>query len=149
ERGIRGPAGHPLSRPPAVEAEAANRAIRIAEVLGVPLYVVHTSCKDALDAIARARLAGQRGFAAVLVQDLVLEQRVSASPDWRTAAHHVMSPPFRAPEHQEALWAGLRAGMLHTTASDHCCFCTEQKELGKDDFRQIPNGTGGVEDRMS
>lgn len=149
ERGVRGPAGHPLSRPPAVEAEAANRAIRIAEVLGVPLYVVHTSCKDALDAVSRARLAGQRVFAEVLVQHLVIDESVYASPDWRTAAHHVMSPPFRAPEHQEALWAGLRAGMLHTTASDHCCFCTEQKELGRDDFRQIPNGTGGVEDRMS
>ena len=149
EQGIHGPEGHPLSRPPEVEGEAANRAIRIAEVLGVPLYLVHTSCIDALEAVTRARLEGQRVFAEVLAQHLVIDDSVYRSPDWRTAAHHVMSPPFRAKEHQEALWRGLQSGMLQTTATDHCCFCTEQKEMGKDDFRSIPNGTGGVEDRMS
>ncbi len=149
EQGITGPEGHPLSRPPMVEGEAANRAIRIAEALGVPLYVVHTSCIDALDAITRARLDGQRVFGEVLSQHLVIDDSVYRSEDWRTAAHHVMSPPFRSPEHQEALWKGIKAGMLQTTATDHCCFCTEQKEMGKDDFRKMPNGTGGVEDRMS
>lgn len=149
EQGIHGPEGHPLSRPPEVEGEAANRAIRIAEVLGAPLYLVHTSCIDALEAVTRARLGGQRVFAEVLAQHLVINDSVYRDPDWRSAAHHVMSPPFRAPEHQEALWKGLKAGMLQTTATDHCCFCTEQKEMGKDDFRKIPNGTGGVEDRMS
>ncbi len=149
EQGITGPEGHPLSRPPMVEGEAANRAIRIAEALGVPLYVVHTSCIDALEAITRARLAGQRVFGEVLSQHLVIDDSVYRSEDWRTAAHHVMSPPFRSPEHQEALWKGIKAGMLQTTATDHCCFCTEQKEMGKDDFRKMPNGTGGVEDRMS
>ena len=59
-----------------------------------------------------------------------------------------MSPPFRAREHQAALWKGLQSGMLQTTATDHCCFCTPQKAAGKDDFRKIPNGTGGIEDRM-
>src|SRR5690606_32570313 len=76
ERGIRGPEGHPMSRPPAVEGEAANRAIRIAEVLGVPLYLVHTSCIDALEAASRAQLAGQRVFAEVLVQHLVIDDSV-------------------------------------------------------------------------
>ncbi|MEY3211646.1 MAG: hypothetical protein RIT28_2127, partial [Pseudomonadota bacterium] len=56
--------------------------------------------------------------------------------------------PFRAKEHQAALWRGLQSGMLQTTATDHCCFCTPQKRAGVDDFRKIPNGTGGVEDRM-
>tara|TARA_R110002096_G_scaffold436038_2_gene665787 strand:- start:49649 stop:51091 length:1443 start_codon:yes stop_codon:yes gene_type:complete len=149
EQGITGPEGHPLSRPPAVEGEAANRAIRIAESLGVPLYVVHTSCIDALEAITRARLAGQRVYGEVLAQHLVIDDSVYRNKDWRSAAHHVMSPPFRSPEHQEALWKGLTSGMLQTTATDHCCFCTEQKEMGKDDFRKMPNGTGGVEDRMS
>jgi dihydropyrimidinase len=60
-----------------------------------------------------------------------------------------MSPPFRSKEHQDALWRGLKAGMLQTTATDHCCFCTEQKQMGQDDFRKIPNGTNGVEDRMA
>ncbi len=149
EKGITGPEGHPLSRPPEVEGEAANRAIRIAEVLGVPLYLVHTSCEDALEAVTRARLEGQRVFAEVLAQHLVIDDSVYRHEDWNHAAHYVMSPPFRPKHHQQALWRGLQAGMLHTTATDHCCFCTPQKQAGKDDFRKIPNGTGGVEDRMA
>ncbi|HEY1099311.1 MAG TPA: dihydropyrimidinase [Myxococcota bacterium] len=149
ERGFRGPEAHPLSRPPEVEGEAANRAIRVAEVLGVPLYLVHTSCIDALEAVSRARLEGQRVFAEVLAQHLVIDDSVYRHPDWNHAAHYVMSPPFRSKEHQAALWKGLQAGMLQTTATDHCCFCTPQKQAGLDDFRRIPNGTGGVEDRMS
>ena len=147
-RGITGPEAHPLSRPPEVEGEAANRAIRIAEVLGVPLYLVHTSCIDALEAVTRARLEGQRVYAEVLSQHLVIDDSVYRDPDWNKAAHHVMSPPFRAKEHQAALWKGLQAGMLQTTATDHCCFCTPQKQAGLEDFRKIPNGTNGVEDRM-
>jgi dihydropyrimidinase len=149
EKGFTGPEGHPLSRPPEVEGEAANRAIRIAEVLGVPLYVVHTSCIDALEAITRARLEGQRVFGEVLAQHLVIDESVYRHLDWNTAAHYVMSPPFRSKEHQAALWRGLQSGMLQTTATDHCCFCTPQKQAGLHDFRKIPNGTGGVEDRMT
>jgi dihydropyrimidinase len=144
DRGITGPEGHPLSRPPEVEGEAANRAMRIAEVLGVPVYLVHTSCIDALEAVTRARLEGQRVFAEVLSQHLVIDESVYRSPDWNRAAHHVMSPPFRSKEHQAALWRGLQAGILQTTATDHCCFCTPQKQAGLDDFRKIPNGTNGV-----
>jgi dihydropyrimidinase len=149
ERGITGPEGHPLSRPPEVEGEAANRAIRIAEVLGVPVYLVHTSCIDALEAVTRARLEGQRVFAEVLAQHLVIDDSVYRNEDWNKAAHYVMSPPFRPKEHQAALWRGLQAGVLQTTATDHCCFCTPQKQAGLDDFRKIPNGTNGVEDRMA
>ncbi|CAN5815006.1 dihydropyrimidinase [soil metagenome] len=149
DRGITGPEGHPMSRPPEVEGEAANRALRIAEVLGVPLYLVHTSCIDALEAITRAKLEGQRVFAEVLAQHLVIDESVYRDPDWNKAAHYVMSPPFRPKEHQEALWRGLQAGILQTTATDHCCFCTPQKQAGIDDFRKIPNGTNGVEDRMA
>jgi dihydropyrimidinase len=148
-KGITGPEGHPLSRPPEVEGEAANRAIRIAEVLGVPLYVVHTSCIDAMEAIARARSEGQRVFGEVLAQHLVIDDSVYQNTDWDKAAAHVMSPPFRSKEHQAALWKGLQGGVLHTTATDHCCFCTPQKRAGFGDFREIPNGTGGIEDRMS
>jgi len=148
-KGITGPEGHPLSRPPEVEGEAANRAIRIAEVLGVPLYLVHTSCIDALEAVTRAKLEGQRVFAEVLAQHLVIDESVYRNKDWRFAAHHVMSPPFRSKEHQAALWQGLQSGMIQTTATDHCCFCTPQKEMGLEDFRSIPNGTNGIEDRMS
>ncbi len=148
EAGITGPEAHPLSRPPAAEGEAASRAIRIAAALGVPVYLVHNSCIDSLEAITRARLDGQRVFGEVLSQHLVIDDSVYRDTDWNKAAHHVMSPPFRSKEHQAALWKGLQAGMLQTTATDHCCFCTPQKQAGLDDFRKIPNGTGGVEDRM-
>lgn len=147
-KGIMGPEGHPLSRPPEVEGEAADRAIRIAQVLDVPLYIVHTSCEDALKAITRARLEGQRVFAEALAGHLLIDDSVYRNEDWDFAAHHVMSPPFRPKHHQEALWRAIQAGMVQTTATDHCCFCTPQKRMGHNNFTQIPNGTGGVEDRM-
>lgn len=148
EQGITGPEGHPLSRPPEVEGEAANRAIRIAQVMDVPLYLVHTSCNDSLQAIIRARNEGQRVFGEVLAGHLLIDDSVYCHPDWNTAAAYVMSPPFRPKQHQEALWRGLQAGMLQTTATDHCCFCAPQKEMGRDDFTRIPNGTAGIEDRL-
>ncbi|MGV6851894.1 MAG: dihydropyrimidinase [bacterium] len=147
--GISGPEGHPLSRPPAAEGEAANRAIRLAEVIGVPLYLVHVSTHDALDEITRARSNGQRVYGEVLAGHLMIDDSVYRHPDFETAAAHVMSPPFRSKDHQKALWNGLQSGNLQTTATDHCCFCAEQKASGKDDFSKIPNGTGGVEDRMT
>jgi dihydropyrimidinase len=143
-----GPEGHPLSRPPEVEGEAANRAIRIAEVLRVPLYVVHVSCRQALEAITRARNEGQRVFGEVLAGHLLIDDTVYRDPDFTRAAAHVMSPPFRPPEHQAALWRGLQSGNLQTTATDHCCFCAPQKAAGREDFRKIPNGTAGIENRM-
>ena len=148
-RGIHGPEGHPLSRGPEVEGEAANRACQIAAVVGVPLYVVHTSCRQAMEAIARAKMAGHRVYGESLVQHLVIDDSVYRNTDWRSAAHHVMSPPFRAPEHQQALWGGLQGGTIEVIGTDHCTFRTDQKAMGKDDFRKIPNGTGGLEERMS
>lgn len=148
-KGITGPAGHPLSRPPAVEGEAANRAIRIAEVIGVPLYIVHNSARQSIEAITRARGEGQRVFGEVLAGHLLIDDSVYQDADFTRAAAHVMSPPFRSKEHQEILWQALQAGHLQTTATDHCCFCAPQKAAGKDDFTKIPNGCGGVEDRMS
>ena len=148
DKGMTGPEAHPLSRPPEVEGEAANRAIRIAEVLKVPLYIVHNSCIQSLEAITRARNEGQRVFGEVLAGHLVIDDSVYRHKDFDTAAAHVMSPPFRSSEHQEALWHGLQSGNLQTTATDHCCFCADQKAMGKDDFRLIPNGTAGVENRL-
>jgi dihydropyrimidinase len=147
--GKTGPWAHPLSRPPAVEGEAANRAIRIAEVIGVPLYIVHVSARQALQAIERAQTEGQRVFGEVLAGHLLIDDSVYLDKDFTRAAGHVMSPPFRPKEHQEALWKGLQSGHLHTTATDHCCFCAPQKAAGRDDFTKIPNGCAGIEDRMS
>jgi dihydropyrimidinase len=149
KKGILGPEGHPLSRPPEVEGEAANRAIRIAQTLGVPIYVVHVSCNESLEAITRARNEGQRVYGEVLAGHLEIDDSVYLDKDWATAAAHVMSPPFRPKEHQEKLWRGLQSGNLQTTATDHCCFCADQKAAGRDDFSKIPNGTAGIEDRMA
>jgi len=148
DMGITGPEGHPLSRPPEVEGEAANRAIRIAEVLGVPIYVVHNSCRQSLEAITRARNEGQRVYGEVLAGHLLIDDSVYRNKNFEVAAAHVMSPPFRPKGHQTALWHGLQSGNLQTTATDHCCFCADQKATGKDDFRMIPNGTAGVENRL-
>ena len=148
DMGITGPEGHPLSRPPEVEAEAANRAISIANVYGVPLYIVHVSTKQSLEAITRARNSGQKVFGEVLAGHLLVDESVYLDKNFESAAAHVMSPPFRAKEHQDALWKGLLSGNLQTTATDHCCFCADQKAAGKDDFRITPNGTAGVENRM-
>ena len=148
-KGILGPEGHPLSRPPAVEAEAAQRAIAIADVLNVPIYVVHVSCAESAEAIARARARGQRVYGEVLAGHLVLDDSVYRDPRFEFAAGHVMSPPFRPKGHGQMLWRGLQSGNLHTTATDHCTFCASQKAVGKDDFSKIPNGCGGVEERLA
>ena len=148
-KGITGARAHPLSRPPEVEAEAANRAIAIANVLGTPVYIVHVSCAEALDAIVRARARGQRVYGEALAGHLVIDDSVYGSEDEDFARGHVMSPPFRSRHHQDALWHGLTGGNLHTTATDHCTFCAEQKAMGANDFTRIPNGCGGVEERMA
>src|ERR1700759_3866479 len=147
-RGITGPEGHAFSRPPEVEGEATNRAIMIADMTGAPLYVVHTSCRESYEAIARARATGKRVYGEPLIQHLLLDAGEYQARDWDHAARWVMSPPFRDKSHQDSLWAGLQSGSLQVVATDHCAFTTEQKRLGRDDFRRIPNGTGGLEDRM-
>ena len=148
EQGMTGPEAHPLSRPPAVEGEAANRAISIANTLGAPIYLVHVSTEEAVDAIRYAKDHGQTVFGEVLAGHLTVDESVYQNPDWATAAAHVMSPPFRPKQHQDALWKGVQAGTIQTTATDHCAFCAEQKAMGKDNFAMIPNGTAGVEERM-
>ena len=147
-RGVTGPEGHSYSRPPEVEGEAVNRAIMIADMAGCPLYVVHTSCEQTHEAIRRARQAGKRVYGEPLIQYLVLDDSEYQNKDWDYAAGRVMSPPFRNKKHQDLLWAGLQAGSLSVVATDHCSFTREQKRMGARDFTQIPNGTGGLEDRM-
>jgi dihydropyrimidinase len=146
--GNTGPEAHAYSRPPQVEGEATNRAIMIADMAGVPLYVVHTSCEDSHEAIRRARQQGKRVWGEPLIQHLTLDESEYFNADWDHAARRVMSPPFRNKQHQDSLWAGLASGSLSVVATDHCAFTTEQKRFGVGDFTKIPNGTGGLEDRM-
>jgi dihydropyrimidinase len=146
--GNTGPEAHAYSRPPQVEGEATNRAIMIADMAGVPLYVVHTSCEESHEAIRRARMQGKRVWGEPLIQHLTLDESEYFNKDWDHAARRVMSPPFRSKHHQDSLWAGLQSGSLSVVATDHCAFTTEQKRFGVGDFTKIPNGTGGLEDRM-
>ena len=146
--GNTGPEAHAYSRPPQVEGEATNRAIMIADMAGVPLYVVHTSCEDSHEAIRRARQQGKRVWGEPLIQHLTLDESEYFNADWDHAARRVMSPPFRDKRHQDSLWAGLQSGSLSVVATDHCAFTTAQKRSGLGDFSKIPNGTGGLEDRL-
>lgn len=148
EAGLTGPEGHAFSRPPEVEGEAANRAIMIADAAGVPLYIVHVSCEQAHEAIRRARAKGMRVYGEPLIQHLTLDEGEYFNREWDYAARRVMSPPFRSKEHQASLWAGLQSGSLQVVATDHAAFTTEQKRMGVKGFPFIPNGTGGLEERM-
>jgi dihydropyrimidinase len=146
--GNTGPEAHAYSRPPEVEGEATNRAIMIADMAGVPVYIVHVSCEQAHEAIRRARQKGMRVFGEPLIQHLTLDETEYFNADWDYAARRVMSPPFRSKQHQDSLWAGLQSGSLQVVATDHCAFTTAQKRAGVGNFAKIPNGTGGLEDRM-
>ena len=110
----------------------------LAKITGVPLYIVHTSCRETTEAIGRARADGQRVFGEPLAQYLVLDESVYQNPDWEFAASRVMSPPFRSKEHQKALWDGLASGTLQTTATDHCAFHAGPEADGQGQFHPNP-----------
>jgi dihydropyrimidinase len=142
------PVQHGLTRPPELEAEATGRAITLAAVTGAPLYIVHLSAAQALDAVTSARDTGQNVFAETCPQYLYLSLEDLARPGFE-GAKYVASPPLRPREHQGSLWRGLRTNDLSVVSTDHCPFCfKEQKELGVGDFSKIPNGIPGVEHRM-
>jgi dihydropyrimidinase len=147
ERGDTEPRWHGLTRPEPVEAEATNRAIRLAEVADCPLLVVHVSCAAALEAIEHAHARGQTVYGETCGQYFVFSDADLARPGFE-GAKYVCSPPLRDPSNRPALWHGLQAGDLQIFGSDHCSFnYAGQKELGADDFTLIPNGLPGVEER--
>lgn len=148
ELGITGPEGHALSRPPLLEGEATARAIRLARFVNTPLYVVHVMSIDAMEEIAKARKSGQRVIGEPVVSGLVLNDSVLWDPDFSIAARYVMSPPIRAAGHDKALQGALSSGVLQLVGTDHCTFNSTQKAFGIDDFRKIPNGVNGLEERM-
>ncbi|KAF8572069.1 hypothetical protein P879_01181 [Paragonimus westermani] len=148
--GIHGPEGHLYSRPEAAELEATNRAIMLAEAAGCPLYVVHVMSDKAARLISDVRRKGTPVIGEAVASALATDGRKYSHECWHHAAGHVMSPPLRPdPNVSLELMKCLGHGDLEVTGSDHCVFKTEQKAIGKDDFRKIPNGVNGVEDRMS
>ncbi len=155
QRGETDPIYHGLVRKSALEGEATHRAIRLAEVTGAPLYIVHLSAAQALEEVTLARDRGQKVFAETCPQYLFLE--LADLGDGFEGAKYVCSPPLRerAEGHQERLWRGLITGDLQVVSTDHCPFCMgdhhtfgTQKQLGRDNFTAIPNGLPGVENRM-
>jgi len=156
DRGETDPIHHGLVRKSLLEGEATHRAIRLAELTGVQLYIVHLSAKEALDEVISARDRGLNVYAETCPQYLFLSlENLGNGFD---GAKYVCSPPLRdeAEGHQERLWQGLRTNDLQVVSTDHCPFCMgdhprfgTQKQLGQGDFSKIPNGMPGVEPRMS
>ncbi|MGA5583463.1 dihydropyrimidinase [Streptomyces thermodiastaticus] len=147
-RGETDPRYHGEVRKALLEAEATHRAIRLAQVAGAPLYIVHVSAREAVAELTRARDEGVNVFGETCPQYLFLSTDNLAEPDFE-GAKYVCSTPLRPRDHQEALWRGLRSDDLQVVSTDHCPFCfTGQKELGRGDFSKIPNGMPGVENRM-
>ena len=149
ERGDTAPLAHALTRPAALEGEAAHRVILLAEMTGAPVYIVHISAKQVVEEIAAARSRGTNAFGETCPQYLYLE--LAMLDQGFEGAKFVCSPPLRDPSegHQDALWRGLASGDLQVIATDHCPFDFDgQKTLGRNDFTQIPNGLPVVEHRF-
>lgn len=143
------PKYHARTRPTRLEAEGAHRALAIAEVAQAPVYIVHLSCYDALHELRQAQARGVMAHAETCPQYLLLDVNRYDEPGF-DGAKYVLTPPLREDWNQDELWNGLRTSSLDVISTDHCPFCLrEQKELGRDDFSQIPNGGPGVENRMS
>jgi dihydropyrimidinase len=148
ERGDTEPVWHALTRPPELEGEATNRAIKLARVAGAPLYVVHVTCKEAVDPIAEARQRGWNVWGETCTQYFFTDVSDLERPDF-AGAKFVFSPPVREAWNQQVLWDAVRTGALSAISTDHCAFLWDgQKTLGADDFSKIPNGAPGLEDRL-
>ncbi|MEK6607833.1 MAG: dihydropyrimidinase [Myxococcota bacterium] len=142
------PKWHGLTRPSRLEGEATGRAIALAEVAGVPVYIVHLSAAEALEAVAEARDRGVPVLAETCPQYLFCSYEEHLAAPGFEGAKYVCSPPLREKWHQDHLWRGLARNDLQVVSTDHCPFCMAQKELGKGDFSKIPNGMPGIETRM-
>ena len=142
------PIHHALTRPVTAEAEAVHRAIAMAEIAGVPVYIVHLSSEDALNQVREARDRGVPAFAETCPQYLLLNIDEMNKPGFESAKY-VFTPPLREKHHPPKLWEGLKHDHLQVVSTDHCPFCfADQKSLGKDDFTKIPNGGPGIENRL-
>src|SRR5947199_406859 len=137
-----------LTRPPEAEGEATNRAIQLARLAGAPLYVVHVTCREAVEPIARARDKGWEVWGETCTQYFFNSLDDSAKPDFE-GAKYVYSPPVRDKSNWDVLWNAVRTDILSAISTDHCAFLWDgQKTLGKDDFSKIPNGAPGLENRL-
>lgn len=144
-----GPKYHALTRPPVGEGEAAHRVITLARLANAPVYIVHVSCRNALQEIMAAKQQGWPVYGETCPQYLTLSQDLYDQPDFY-GAKYVMSPPLREPDHQEALWQGIQGRGIDVIGTDHCPFrFNGHKDRGRHDFTRIPNGAPGIETRLS
>ena len=146
--GKTGPEWHEPSRPTRVEAEGTNHFASFLEMTGATGYVVHLSCKDALDAAVAAKQRGVKIYVESVIPHFVLDRTFAERPDFE-GAKWIMSPPLREKSNQKALWDGLAHGLVDTVATDHCPFDLEQKDMGREAFTAIPNGMPAIEDRVN
>lgn len=146
--GKTGPEWHEPSRPVRVEAEGTNHFASFLEMTGASGYVVHLSCKAALEAAVAAKQRGVDISVEAVIPHLVLDKTYAERPGFE-GAKWVMSPPLRDKSNQKALWDGLAHGLVDTVATDHCPFDLEQKDMGREDFTQIPNGIPAIQDRVN
>lgn len=147
DRGVTGPAGHPASRPPVVEAEAIRRLCAVAKLADSPVHIVHLSSAEGLEEVRRARASGQKVWVETCPQYLLLDESRYHLEGFE-GAKYVMSPPLRSPADREALRAAVLDGEIDTISTDHCSYrFGDQKALGRDDFTNIPNGAPGIEHR--
>ena len=148
EAGHTEPLYHALTRPPEAEGEATNRAIQLARLAGAPLYVVHVTCREAVEPIARARDKGWEVWGETCTQYFFNSLDDIAKPDFE-GAKYVYSPPVRDKSNWDVLWNAVRTDILSAISTDHCAFLWDgQKTLGVDDFSKIPNGAPGLENRL-
>src|SRR4051812_7423928 len=142
------PIWHARTRPPETEGEATNRAIQLARVAGASLYVVHVSCKESIEPIAIAREKGWDIYGETCTQYFFIDQSFLERPNFE-GAKYVYTPPPRDKSNQDILWNAVRTNVLQAISTDHCAYLFKgQKDAGKDDFRQIPNGGPGLENRL-
>jgi dihydropyrimidinase len=147
--GKTGPEWHYWSRPPVVEAEGVHHLMTFAEMTGAHVYIVHTSCEEALREAMRGAELGVKVWVETLIQYLLLDRTDAEKPNFE-GAKNVMSPPLRDKKNQDVLWNGLRDGTIATLATDHAPFDFEnQKQMGERDFTKIPNGIPSLEDRVN
>jgi dihydropyrimidinase len=143
---------HGASRPIPVEREATHRAISLAELIDVPVMIVHVSNREAMEEIARARRRGLKIYGETCPQYLMLTESDMDGLNME-GAKYVCSPPPRDKASQQACWEGLQQGIFSLFSSDHCPFRYDDPQgkmapKGKTSFRWVPNGIPGVETRL-
>ncbi len=141
---------HALCRPASAEASATRKAIELAREAEAPLYIVHLSCEGALEVVAEAKARGEPVYAETCPHYLTFTDALYDDAEESEVIKRVISPPLRSGRDVDALWAGLRDGILDTVGSDHVPDRVAiEKHLPAPPFPEISNGGPGIETLLS